>query len=155
MQLHQLQRSPQQKKAHRVGRGGKRGTTSGRGQKGQKSRAGRRIRPAIRDLIIRVPKHRGFRNKSMKPKPLAVNVITLARIVKRAATAGKLFTVDAAALESLGIIRNRRHAGVKVLGRGPVDVAMVVKGISMSASARAAIEKAGGKVIANNANSEG
>jgi large subunit ribosomal protein L15 len=47
----------------RVGRGGKRGTTAGRGTKGQKARSGHCIRPAERDLIQRLPKLRGYKNK--------------------------------------------------------------------------------------------
>jgi len=63
MQLHELQPDSPNKTRKRIGRGGKRGTTSGRGQKGQKSRAGRRIRPAERDLIQSLPKLKGVKNK--------------------------------------------------------------------------------------------
>ncbi|MEK9186632.1 MAG: uL15 family ribosomal protein, partial [Patescibacteria group bacterium] len=63
MQLHQLKPRHRQYPKTRVGRGGKRGTTSGRGQKGQKSRSGHRIRPAERDYIQRLPKLRGLKNK--------------------------------------------------------------------------------------------
>jgi large subunit ribosomal protein L15 len=66
MQLHELKPFHPNKKQRRVGRGGKRGTTSGRGTKGQKARAGHRIRPAERDLIQRLPKLRGFKNKPKK-----------------------------------------------------------------------------------------
>ena len=69
IQLHTLQPfHPLKKKAPRVGRGGQRGTTSGKGTKGQKSRSGRRIRPAERDLIIRIPKLRGFAREKMRRK---------------------------------------------------------------------------------------
>lgn len=64
MQLHELQPIHQSKSKKRIGRGGKRGTYSGKGIKGQKSRAGRKIRPAIRDLIQRTPKLRGSKDKS-------------------------------------------------------------------------------------------
>ena len=57
----------------RVGRGGNRGTTSGRGTKGQKSRAGRKIRPAIRDLIKRIPKKRGVKFKKPRTETIAVD----------------------------------------------------------------------------------
>ena len=63
MQLHELQPDTPNKNRKRIGRGGKRGTTSGRGQKGQTSRAGHRIRPAERDLIQRLPKLKGVKNK--------------------------------------------------------------------------------------------
>ena len=59
MQLHELQPNYYNKDAKRIARGGKRGRTSGRGQKGQKSRSGRKIRPAIRDFVQRLPKLRG------------------------------------------------------------------------------------------------
>jgi len=59
MQLHELQPEHYNKDKKRIARGGKRGRTAGRGQKGQKSRAGRKIRPAVRDLVQRTPKLRG------------------------------------------------------------------------------------------------
>jgi len=67
MQLHQLKPTVKQKRAKRVGRGGKRGTYSGRGQKGQKSRAGARIRPGFRGgdnpIWKLFPKQRGSAKK--------------------------------------------------------------------------------------------
>lgn len=68
MQLHQIQPTHQNKSKKRVGRGGKRGTYSGRGMKGQKSRAGHKIRPAIRDLMQRTPKLRGVKNQASNYK---------------------------------------------------------------------------------------
>ncbi|KPJ73361.1 50S ribosomal protein L15, partial [Parcubacteria bacterium DG_74_1] len=49
MQLHEIKPIHKLKKSKRIGRGGKRGTYSGRGIKGQKSRAGRRFKPVIRE----------------------------------------------------------------------------------------------------------
>src|SRR3990167_8691822 len=66
MQLHELKSNTYRKKPKRVGRGGKRGTTSGRGQKGQKSRSGHRIRPAERYYIQRLPKLRGYKNRKLE-----------------------------------------------------------------------------------------
>ena len=60
MMIHELPSI--KKRAQRIGRSGKRGSYSGRGVKGQKSRSGRRLRPAERDLILRIPKMRGFAN---------------------------------------------------------------------------------------------
>ncbi|OIO49751.1 MAG: hypothetical protein AUJ39_00315 [Parcubacteria group bacterium CG1_02_42_13] len=68
MQLHELAPIHINKGKKRIGRGGKRGTYSGRGTKGQKARAGHRIRPAERDLIQRLPKLRGFNNKPKAKK---------------------------------------------------------------------------------------
>ena len=59
MQLHELKRATPNKTAKRVGRGGGRGKTSGRGTKGQKARAGHSIRPDIREQLKKIPKLRG------------------------------------------------------------------------------------------------
>jgi len=72
MQLHQLKPSHKLDKKKRVGRGGKRGTYSGKGMKGQKSRAGtKKFAPIIRELLKSYPKLKGYRNLS-GPKDYAV-----------------------------------------------------------------------------------
>ena len=68
MQLNELKAGTKNKSKKRVGRGGKRGTYSGKGMKGQKARAGKRIRPAIRDLMQRTPKLRGAKNQAPRFK---------------------------------------------------------------------------------------
>lgn len=72
MQFHQIQPSRRLKKKKRIGRGGKRGTYCGRGIKGQKARAGAKIRPQVRDLIKKIPKVRGykFRKRKVRPKKI-------------------------------------------------------------------------------------
>ena len=55
MQLHELKPKHKRKKGKRIGRGGKRGTYSGRGVKGQMTRAGRKMVPPIRQLIKKYP----------------------------------------------------------------------------------------------------
>src|SRR4030043_96678 len=77
MQLHQVKPTHRQKNKKRGGRGGKRGTYSGKGIKGQKSRAGHKIRPEIRDFIKKIPKRRGYRFKAIKPKAEIVNLKAL------------------------------------------------------------------------------
>lgn len=64
MQLHELKSIHRKKQRKRVGRGGKRGGFSGKGIKGQKCRAGRKMQPLIRQIIKRYPKLRGYRFKS-------------------------------------------------------------------------------------------
>ena|SRR3989344_3863951 len=66
MQFHSLKRKTPNKKSKAVGRGGKRGKTSGRGTKGQNARAGHKNRPELRDFIKRVPKLRGRGKSSLK-----------------------------------------------------------------------------------------
>ena len=69
MQLHDLKPTNKLKSKKRVGRGGKKGTYSGKGVKGQKSRAGRKLEPPIRGLIKRYHKLRGYKfNRSAKNK---------------------------------------------------------------------------------------
>ena len=67
MQLHQIKPTHKKVEGKRVGRGGKRGTFSGRGSKGQKSRAGTRIRPGFRGgdnpIWKLFPKQRGASKK--------------------------------------------------------------------------------------------
>jgi len=143
MKLHNLVSI--QKKSQRIGRGGKRGSYSGRGVKGQKSRAGRRIRPAERDLIIRLPKLRGFRNK---PKGEVSKVLNLGEISSLLARQGvsKETAVTKEFLETAGLIGKKFKGTVKILGAGEIAFPISVRGISVSESAKEKIKKAGGKV---------
>ncbi len=115
------------KKSQRVARGGKRGTTSGRGTKGQKSRSGHRIRPAERDLLIRIPKLRGYKNKPLKEKLRALNV-------------GDLEKMRETSLNSANLGK------VKILGEGEIKKAVTIEGLPVSKTAKEKIEKAGGTV---------
>lgn len=142
MQLHNLIKY-RAKHKKRVGRGGKRGTTAGRGTKGQKSRAGRRIRPAERDLIIRIPKRRGFRNKPSSSKPTIFNLGDLAKAFWDEEKKGIL---DADFLKKKGLLSADFRGNVKILGNGDVKAAIEVRGLTVSRGAREKIIKAGGKV---------
>lgn len=139
MQLHNLRLdgAHSNRKSRRVGRGGKRGTTSGRGQKGQKSRSGHRIRPAIRDLIIRLPKRRGFRNKSIAKKAATLKVDDLKDLSG---------VIDRETLMKAGLIGSRDTRTIKILGEGEISRAVTLKGILASKTAKMKIEKAGGKI---------
>ena len=137
MQLNTIKRKNANKaKSPRVGRGGKRGTTSGKGTKGQKSRSGHRIRPAMREFIQRLPKLRGYANKPVTDYSAVVNVGQLEALTG---------TIDRAALVKAGLIRSSANA-VKVLGNGELTKALTLSGLKVSASAKVKIEKAGGKV---------
>ena len=138
MLLHLLQPKHQKTSLKvRVGRGGKRGNTSGRGQKGQKSRSGHRIRPAERDLIIRLPKLRGYNNKPLTIPAVTLNLRDLSHL--------KETTVTIEALRVARLIGGRDMV-VKLLGPGEATRAYVVSGIRVSKSAQQAITKAGGTV---------
>ncbi len=126
MQLHQLQPKIKSKDKKRIGRGGKRGTYSGRGIKGQRSRAGHRIRPAERDLIQRLPKLRGFKNKPLKPKPAVVNFSDLEKKIK-----GDI--INREILLEAGLIR-KSDKRVKILGpkSGEIKRTFRIEGIETS-----------------------
>jgi len=138
MQLHQLKPTTKSRKRKRVGRGGKRGTYSGRGMKGQKSRAGHRIRPAERDLIQRLPKLRGFKFKSLKLKPVVINLSDLEKKLKDN-------IINKQTLLEAGLIRKSDKL-IKILGDGEIKRAFKIEGLKISKSARKKIEAAGGSI---------
>ena len=142
MQLNQLKRKTPNKAHKTVGRGGKRGKTSGRGTKGQKARAGHRIRPEVRDVIKKLPKLRGYRNASIEEKVHVVNVSVLEKFF----SAGD--TVTARMLAEHGVVRSRkgRTPSVKILGTGEITKKLILTGFTVSASAKQKIEAAGGSV---------
>ena len=125
----------------RVGRGpgSGLGKTSGRGEKGQKSRSGFGQRDGFEGgqmpLHRRVPK-RGFTNKWRK-EYAAVNLEKLADF-----DAGTIVTPEL--LRKRGVIKSLRD-GLKVLGDGELTQALTVRAHKFSASAQAKITAAGGK----------
>lgn len=149
MQFHELTSRNKGKTARRVGRGGKRGKTSGRGGKGQTARAGNKPRPEWRDMIKKIPKRRGFgRNRSRTAVPhtakAPVSIAALAEHFK----SGEV--VSPASLVAKGILHRAsgRLPAVKVLGSDEkVSLPKLsLEGVAISASARAAVEAAGGSV---------
>ena len=124
------------KNRKRVGRGPASGTgkTAGRGMNGQKSRAGGGKTPLAR----RLPKLPGFKNIN-HVEYLPVNVSRLDEKFE----AGDV--VDGESLKAKGIIKHA-DALVKVLGDGEITKALTVRVDKVSASAKAKIEAAGGKV---------
>ena len=146
MQLHELQRAHPNKKEKRVGRGGKRGKTSGRGTKGQNARAGRKKRPEWRDIIKKLPKRRGFgknRGRTVDSSRQDAVTISLGRLETAFDSGAEVSTKT---LQERGVIHARGGAPVKIVGEGTLTKKLTVKGIPVSASARAAVEKAGGTV---------
>src|SRR5579859_1523487 len=92
------------KRVQRIGRSGKRGSYSGRGVKGQKSRSGRRLYPAERDLIMRIPKRRGFRNVPKSDKPLAFNLGVLSLKLRSFFDGKNLLALDKELLKAAGML---------------------------------------------------
>jgi large subunit ribosomal protein L15 len=153
MELNDLKDNPgARKRRMRVGRGigsGK-GKTSGRGQKGQKSRSGVAINGfegGQMPLHMRIPK-RGFN----KPNAKDYAVINLGAL-QAAIDAGRLDpaqTIDAAALVAAGLVTHPRD-GVRLLGKGELTAKLSLSLAGASASARAAVEAAGGTLATEGA----
>ncbi len=144
MQTHNLKRQHPNTKTRQVGRGGTRGKTSGRGTKGQNARAGHKKRPEIRDFIKRVPKLRGRGkniNTSIELKPTVINLKKL-NVFKDGDTVSPQILVKKGIVRTISGVFPR----VKILGGGQLSRKIKVKGCQVSASARLAIEKAGGEV---------
>ncbi len=141
LSLHTLKLDRSAKKpAKRVGRGGKRGTYSGRGIKGQRSRSGGKgglRRLGMRQLIERTHKLKGF--KSIHPKPAIVSLVVLNRFFKDGEE------VNPRVLFKKKLISTMKN-GVKILANGEIKVKLKISGCLLSQSAKSAIEKAGGQV---------
>ncbi len=130
------------KQVKRLGRGigSGLGKTSGKGHKGQWARSGGGVRPGFEGgqmpLIRRIPK-KGFNNHFKKVYAI-VNIEVLNTLEANT-------VVDYDYLYEQGLIKEVKNAqGLKVLGNGELNVALTVKAAKFSASAKEAIEKAGG-----------
>ena len=152
MQLHQLKSTNKNKKRKRVGRGGKRGTFSGHGSKGQKARAGARIRPGFRGgdnpIWKLFPKkrgatkkvdikHRAFQVRYKKPAIISLNVLNSSfndgdRVSKKD-------------LIKRGLIRSAKN-GIKILSDGELTKKFNFSGMKFSKSAQEKVLKSGGSI---------
>ena len=143
MNLHELSPAPGSKRASvRVGRGlgSGLGKTSGKGQKGQKSRSGGVKRPGFeggqKPLYLRLPK-RGFYNR-FGMNYVEINVGSLNCFEDGT-------VVEPVMLIEHGMIKNIRN-GVRILGNGELTKKLTVQAMGFSKSAEEKIIAAGGKV---------
>ncbi len=139
MQIHEVQPNTKNKNKKRIGRGGKRGTYSGKGMKGQKSRAGAKMQPMIRESLKRYPKLKGYNFSPLK-NVFAVNIATLDKYFDD----GGL--VSPKTIASKGIMGKGKRLEIKILGTGQTKKKLYVEGCMISKSAKETIEKAGGEV---------
>jgi large subunit ribosomal protein L15 len=142
--LDTLHTTTKRKKKKLIGRGGKHAKTAGRGTKGQKARAGHRMRPQMRDIIKKLPKLRGRgknSNKAFRVDAVVVNLRDLSVFAKGD-------TVTPATLKAKGLVKEVGGVlpMVKILGTGTIESALTVYDCLVSVSAKEAIEKAGGTV---------
>ena len=140
IKVHDLKPAPGSKRPkRRVGRGiaGKGGKTAGRGTKGQGARDN--VKPGFEGgqlpLSQRIPKLKGFKNP-FRVEYVVVNLDTLSDFEGD--------QVNPETLRAKGLVH--KHGLVKVLGRGELTRKLTVKAHAFSASARQAIESAGGTV---------
>lgn len=137
MQIHQLKPSRKQKKGKRIGRGGKKGTYCGRGVKGQKARAGRKMRPIIREIIKRYPKLRGYRFSSVFPKPEVVNLGVLEKHFQE----GEVVSPRTLADKRLVRRQKGRLPEVKILANGELTKKLIFRDCLFSEKALEKIKK--------------
>jgi len=152
--IHTLPSPKQKRSAKRVGRGmgsGKGGHTSGRGGKGATARTGykaprRNFEGGQNPISRRLPKFKGFTRGFIKSSEVnsPVKLSILAGFAKEA----KLTEVTLENLVLLGLLKLKAHKVVmpKVLFDKDIEIALNLKGIKTSKTAKAAIEKAGGTV---------
>lgn len=127
------------KKRKQIGRGGKRGSYSGRGMKGQKARSGGKSglkALGMKQIIRRIPKKPGF--KSLRPKMATVNISVLDRKFQDGQTVGVREFLKAGLIETAAF-------GVKILADGELKKKLTVLADAFSAGAKKAIEAAGGQ----------
>jgi large subunit ribosomal protein L15 len=130
----------------RIGRGqsSTRGKQSGRGGKGQTARAGNKRRPEMRDIIKKLPKRRGYgknRGRTVDasiPDPIAISLTRLDALFESGAD------ISPKTLAACGVT-GRKGEPVKIVGGG-TSKKFKISGCSISASARAVVEKAGGSI---------
>lgn len=148
MQLNSISPRTKNKKNAAVGRGGKRGKTSGRGGKGQTARAGHHIRPEVRDLIKKLPKRRGYgknRARTVRTNRIPTSAVNFTAL-EAAYKVGE--TVSPASLVARGLVRRAKGRApvVKILGTGTLTKALTIRGCTLSLVARTALAAVGGTI---------
>ncbi|MCS7200585.1 MAG: uL15 family ribosomal protein [Patescibacteria group bacterium] len=132
------------KKPKRVGRGGKRGNYSGRGMKGQKSRAGHRIRPALRDLILKIPKSRGIGNVKIPKIIFGVNLKKIDKFFNNGEKVSAKSLIDKKIFK---IPKSIRKIRIKILGQGNLTKPLIFdKSFLFSKKSLEKINNSGSKI---------
>lgn len=131
MQLHQLKPLHKKKKPKRIGRGGKRGTHCGRGIKGQKSRAGRKLKPIIREILKKYPKLRGYKFSAKKDYAV-LNLDVLEKKFKEGEKVTPQILVERKIIRRI----SGKIPRVKILGRGSLTKKLIFEGVEFSKKAK-------------------
>jgi large subunit ribosomal protein L15 len=143
MQLNQIKPTIKKVGKKRIGRGGKKGTYSGKGIKGQKSRAGAKFEPAIRLFIKKYHKLKGYRfRKHFQEEKVIVNVFML----EKKFNSGDTVNVKSLIEKNLIRLVDKKEPLVKILSKGDITKKLNIEDCLVSKSAKEKIEKAGGSV---------
>jgi large subunit ribosomal protein L15 len=142
MQLHQIKPAHKQKKKKRIGRGGVHGFTSGKGSKGQNARSGANFKPVVREIIKRYGKLRGYKFKGISGGPVLLNFEILDKNFEAGQTVSPQILLEKRLVRKVG----GKIPSIKILGKGELKKALTFEKCLISKSARAKIEKEGGKV---------
>ncbi|MDD2935299.1 MAG: 50S ribosomal protein L15 [Candidatus Pacebacteria bacterium] len=142
MQLNNVKKNKSNKTSIRIGRGGKRGKTSGKGTKGQNARTGNSTRPEIRDMIKKLPKLRGYRFNSFKVPATPVNLSVLNEVFAN----GEKVTPRVLVNKKIVNLKNGKVPVVKILATGEISKKINISGCVFSQTAKEKIEKAGGTI---------
>lgn len=142
MQIHELKPKTKRKGKKRIGRGGKKGTYSGKGNKGQKSRSGSRLKPIVRGWIKRYPKLRGYNFNIIKDKPVSINLKDLEKAFEANGEINPNILVEKRIIRRI----NSKTPLVKILSKGEITKPLIISNCIVSKSAQEKIEKAGGQI---------
>jgi len=144
MQFHDLKRKTKRATSTQVGRGGKRGKTSGKGHKGQKARGGK-IRPELRDMIKSIPKLRGRGVNYNTPTKAPAKTVALGDLNESFKKGEK---VTPSVLFERGLIRKvkGKFPKVKIVSTGELKTSLVFRNCLFSETARKAVVESGSKI---------
>lgn len=157
MNIHELKPKTKRPSKKYVGRGGKKGTFSGKGTKGQKSRAGAYVRPGFRGGDNRLwqlfPKQRGAGKKPGNARPHPKHRYFIYRNAKSAVLNLDVFnrfnegdTITPSKLLESGMISLDVKQGIKILGDGELNKKLTFEGFKFSKSAEDKIRKSGSTI---------
>ena len=143
MQLHELQPTHKPKTSKRIGRGGKRGTYSGRGMKGQGARAGtRKHPPRVKDIMKRYHKLRGYQFKPVREKALVINIKDLEINFKDGDIVTPKILIDNKIVDA----KKGKTQVIKILGLGRLTKKLNIQDCKVSKTAEEKIKKLGGLI---------
>ncbi len=148
MQTNNLVRKTKNSKRKLIGRGGKRGKTSGRGTKGQWAHGSHGVRPEMRDVIKKFPKLRGHgknRSRTVNSGIVDALVVNLAAI-EASFKDGE--AVNPKSLMAKGLVKkvSGQNPKVKILAAGNLTKKLNLVGVTFSKEVKTKVEKAGGTV---------